>query len=27
MAEEIERFVGALKADAILPEDFVRSRF
>jgi hypothetical protein len=22
MAEEIERFVGALKADAILPEDF-----
>ena len=22
MAEEIERFVGALEADAILPEDF-----
>ena len=22
MAEEIERFVGALKADAIIPEDF-----
>jgi hypothetical protein len=26
MAQEIERFVGALKADAILPEDFAHSR-
>lgn len=26
MAEEIKRFVGALNADAILPEDFARSQ-
>jgi hypothetical protein len=26
MAEEITRFVGAFNADAILPEDFVRSQ-